>query len=312
MKPSGAGPSGPHLTVAVPSKRSRLLGARTALGFLAPMLALYAIYYVYAFVFLAKTSTQDVDLSFSDPEQVGGRNFVLVLTDPIFWRAMFNTLLFAGFGILIALTLGFFLAVALSSGIRLRRWFYVIFLMPSLVPLALFATLFSQMLQTDGGAINGFLSALGLGAFQQDWLGNEYSAYAAIFMLLVFLVGIPIMYYTSALSTVSASVLEAAMLDGAKTLQMYRLILFPILRATHKSVILWVLLGSFRAFEIVYFTTAGEPAGRTDITGTYIYGYMFPSIGGGQIGYASAAAVVTLVAAIGVAAINLRFHRSDR
>ena len=165
------------------------------------------------------------------------------------------------------------------------------------------------MLQTDDGAINQTLRAAGLGTLAQDWLGNQPSAYAAMFILLTYLIGLPIMYYTSDLATANTSSLEAAMIDGASRPQMYRLILFPMMHGTHKTIILWVLLGSFRGFEVVYFSTKTEPGGRTDITGTYIYNQMFPSIGGGQIGYAAAASLVVLLVAIAISAVNVVVQR---
>jgi raffinose/stachyose/melibiose transport system permease protein len=290
-------------------KRARRRALIPAAAFLAPMLAFYAVYYVYAFVFLAQTSTKNVDLSFTGATSVGLRNFQLVLTDPLFWRSIGNNLLFALVQIAIALTLGFFLAVSLASGVRFRRWFYVAFLLPSLIPLSLFATVFGQMIQTNHGAFNQTLRAVGLGSLAQDWTGNEHSAYLAVFVLLMYLIGLPIMYYTSDLTTVNTAVLEAAMIDGARTGQMYRLILFPMLRGTHKTVILSLLLGSFRWFELIYFSTNSQPGGRTSITGTYIYTQMFPSIGGGQIGYASAASLVVLVVAIAVSAVNVLAQR---
>ena len=277
----------------------------TAAVFLLPMLVFYGIYYVYSFVFLGQTSTQNVDLSFTNATSVGFENFRLVLTDPLFWHALGNNLLFALVQIAVALTLGFFLAVSLASGVRMRRFFYIVFLLPSLIPAALFATVFGQMLQTQSGAINKTLRGVGLGFLAQDWLGNQPSAYAAIFILLTYMIGLPVMYYTSDLATANTAVIEAAMIDGARTPQMYRLILFPMLRGTHKTVILWVLLGSFRAFEVVYFSTQTEPGGRTGITGTYVYNQMFPSSGGGRIGYASAASLVVLVVAIVISAVNV-------
>lgn len=273
------------------------------------MLALYGVYYLYSFVFLGQMSTKNVDLSFTGATDIGWRNFQLLLTDPVFWHAIGNNLLFAGVSIGIALTLGFFLAVSLASGVRLRKFFFVVFLLPSLVPLSLFATVFGQLIQTNDGAINQTLRAVGLGSLAQDWTGNTGSAYAAVFLLLTYLVGLPIMYYTSDLTTANTAVLEAAMIDGAGTWQMYRMILFPMLRGAHKTVILSVLLGSFRWFELIYFSTGSQPGGRTGIPGTYIYDQMFPSSGGGQIGYASAASVIVLLVAIAVSAVNVLVQR---
>ncbi len=232
-----------------------------------------------------------------------------MLTDPLFWKSIENNLLFAAVQIAVALTLGFFLGVSLSSGVRFRRFFYIAFLLPSLVPLSLFATVFGQMIQTNGGALNQALHDVGLGALAQDWTGNPAAAYVAVFILLTYLIGLPIMYYTADLTTVNTSVLEAAQIDGASSGQMYRLILFPMLRGTHKTVILSVLLGSFRWFELIYFSTNGQPSGGTSIAGTYIYGQMFPSTGSAQIGYASAASVIVLLIAIAVSSVNVFVQR---
>jgi ABC-type sugar transport system permease subunit len=162
------------------------------------------------------------------------------------------------------------------------------------------------MLETDDGAFNRLLRPLGL---DQDWLGSTGPAYAALFLLVVYLVGLPVMYYTSDLATANTSVLEAAMIDGAGTWQMYRLILFPMLRNTHKTVVLSVLLGSFRAFDLVYFSTKGEPGGRTDITGTYLYN---TTLGEGRVGYASAAALLVLIFALAISAVHMLVQRRTR
>jgi raffinose/stachyose/melibiose transport system permease protein len=278
----------------------------TAAVFLAPLLAFYGLYYLFAFGFLITTSREQTSLSFTDVIPVGWNNFRLVLTDPYFHRAVVNNLIFAGVSIGVALTLGFFLAVVLSSGIRARRFFYVVFLLPSLIPMSLFATVFGRMLETDHGAINQTLRNVGLGALAQDWLGNEKAAYAALFLLLTYMVGLPIMYYTSDLTTANTAVLESAQIDGAGTWQTFRLILFPMLRNAHRTVILSVLLGSFRWFDQVYFSTHGQPGGRTAITGTYLYD---STLGQDRVGYASAAAVIVLVLALGVSAIQVIVQR---
>ena len=114
-----------------PEYRARYRALLPALLFLAPLLLLYGVYYLYSFIFLGQMSTKSVDLSFTGATDVGWRNFHLVLTDLLFWRAIGNNLLFAGAQIAIALTLGFVLALTLATGVRFRRFFYVAFLLPS-------------------------------------------------------------------------------------------------------------------------------------------------------------------------------------
>jgi ABC-type sugar transport system permease subunit len=278
----------------------------TALAFLIPLLAFYGVYYVYSFIFLGQTSQQRVSLSFIHQIYVGFQNYALILTDPLFQRAVVNNLIFAAVSIAASLTLGFIIAMMLATGVRLNRGMYVIFLLPSLIPLSLFASVFGRMLETNYGAFNVGLRSIGLGALQQDWLGNDGTAYAAVFVLLVYLIGLPIMYYRSDVSNVNVSVLEAALLDGASTFQTFRLVLFPLLRTTHITVILSVLLGSFRAFDLIYFSTGGSPSGRTGITGTYIYQ---SALGQNSVGYAAAASVLVLVIALAVSLIQILITR---
>jgi len=277
-----------------------------ALAFLAPLLFFYGIYYLYAFGFLAAVSRQRLSLTFTNAVDVGWTNFSLVFTDPLFERSVFNTLLFAAISIAAALTLGFLVAMMISTGVHARRLLYGVFLLPSLIPLSLFATVFGQMLETRDGALNSLLRSVGLGGLAQDWLGQTGPGYAAVTILLVYMIGLPIMYYTSDVTALNLSLIEAAALDGASTWQIFRIMLFPLLRNTHKTVILSVLLGSFRAFDLIYFSTAGQPGGRTSITGTYIYN---AALGSDRVGYAAAASLIVLLIALLVSLVQLLTSR---
>lgn len=311
-------PAGAVVTAPVPgrpagrgARSSRPRGKRRsegliALAFLAPLLFFYGLYYFYAFGFLAAVSRQRVSLTFVNALDVGWSNFRLVLTDPLFQRSVFNTLLFAAIMIAAALTLGFLLAMMISTGVHARRLLYGIFLLPSLIPLSLFATVFGQMLETRDGALNSLLRATGLDGLAQNWLGETGPGYVAATILLVYMIGLPIMYYTSDVTALNLSVIESAILDGASTWQIFRLMLFPLLRNTHKTVILSVLLGSFRAFDIIYFSTAGRPGGRTSITGTYIYN---AALGNDGVGYAAAASLIVLLIALLVSLVQLLTSR---
>ncbi|MGC0419925.1 carbohydrate ABC transporter permease [Embleya sp. AB8] len=278
---------------------------RVALLFLVPLLGFYLVFYVFGFVFLARTSLQRTDLSFLDPEWIGLENYRLLFTDDRFLGALVNNVVFAGAAVAAALTLGFFIAVVLSTGLRGRRWYYVVFLVPSLMPVALVASVFGAMMENRYGTLNETLRSAGLDSLTGEWLTDPGLAYAVVIGIFVYLVGLPIMYYTADLSALNTSLLEAAVLDGASFWQLLRTMLFPLMRTTHKTVVISILLMSFRAFEIVFFSTKGGPAGGTEISGTYVYN--FATSPGPQVGYASAAAVVVLLLALLLSAIQLRF-----
>ncbi len=273
--------------------------------FFGPLILFYAVFYFFSIGFLIRTSFQKVSLSFRDAVHVGWDNYRLLLDDPRFIDAIRNNLIFAVASIVAAMTIGFFIAVALWSGIRGRAMYYAVFLLPTLMPVALVASVFRTMLESRFGTINELLRDVGLEALAQRWLVHPDLAYGAMTVLFVYLIGLPILYYTSNLAVINTSALESAVLDGANPWRLMSQILFPIMRNTHKTVTLSTVLMSFRAFEIVYFSTGGGPAGRTEITGTYVYNY---TTSGAKVGFGSAAAVLVLLVALVVSAVQLRIY----
>lgn len=290
------------------NKGGLIRGRWYAALFLAPLILFYSVYYLFSIGLLGKVSTERIGLTFKNAVDVGFENFALVIADPAFIRSLINTLAFGVFSVAISLTLGFFLAMLLASGIKIRRIFYTVFLLPSLIPMSLFATVFGRMLETRDGAFNNFLGSIGLANLKQDWLGDSTAAYVAIAVLLTYMVGLPVMYYTTDVAQINSSIVESATLDGASVWQIYRIMLFPLLRTTHITVILSVILGSFRAFDIIFFSTGGQPGGRTDIVGTYIYN---TTLGLDRVGFAAAASIIVLLIALVISVIQILIRRKE-
>lgn len=277
------------------------------LVFLSPLLAVYGLYFVYGFIFLARTSVQRVGISFIDPISVGFDNYRLLAENDVFRRAIINNLLFAFAGIIAALTIGFFIAMAISAGAKPKRLLQVVFLVPALMPLSLVATIFGSMLQERFGVLNETLRAVGLDSLAQPWLTDPGFAFGTVAVLFCYLIGLPILYYTADLSALPMEPIEAALIDGAGTFRIMRSIIFPMMGSTHVTVILALLLGSFRSLEQVLFTTQGGPAGRTEIVGTFLY--RFTTDPGKLTGFVSAAAVVVLFIALIVTLVQLAITR---
>lgn len=279
---------------------------RDLLLFFGPLIVMYAIFYAFSTGFLTYASLQKISMTLSNGRFVGLENFKLLLTDRRFLTALMNNFIFAGVSVVAALTIGFFVAVTLSTVGRGRTLLYVVFLLPTLMPLALVASVFRMMLEARFGSVNAALTAVGLGALAQNWLIEPQLAYAVVCVLFVYIIGLPVLYYTANLSTINTSIIEAAVIDGARTWRLYAEILFPVMRGTHLTIIISTVLTSFRAFEIVFFSTGGGPAGRTEITGTYVYGF---STSGTNVGYGSAAAVLVLFVTLLLGALNLILMR---
>jgi raffinose/stachyose/melibiose transport system permease protein len=291
-----------------PSRRKRS-DLRVALIFLLPLIVMYGVYYLFSIYFLVQTSFTKVSISFFNSINVGWNNYVLLVSDPEFLRSILNNLIFAAVAIAASLTVAFFIAIALSTGVRAKRLMYVIFLLPTLMPSALVASIFGSMLEQQYGTLNQTLRFLGLGFLAQTWLVTPGWAYAAVAVLFAYLIGLPILFYTSDLSALPTDALEAALIDGAGTFRIMRSVIYPMMKATHITVILSILLGSFRAFELVLFTTNGGPDGITQISGTYLLSF---SQGGPTIGYVSAAAIVVLVVAFIISIVQMFVLRDKK
>ncbi|MGW4021964.1 carbohydrate ABC transporter permease [Streptomyces sp. NPDC005009] len=278
-------------------------GALTALAFLAPLALIYLGFFGYGFWFLIQTSFTRVSLSFTDAVSVGFDNYRLLWENETFRQAILNNLLFAVISIAAALTLAYFVAFALSAGLRPKRLMYVLFLVPSLMPLSLVSTIFGSMLQERFGVLNETLRSVGLDGLAQPWLTDPTLAFGVVAVIFCYLIGLPIMYYTADLSAVPSEVLEAALLDGAGTFRIMRTVVYPMMKSTHITVILSLLLGSFRALEVVLFSTGGGPVGHTEIVGTFLYN--FSTDPGPRTGFVAAAAVVVLLIAFLISLVQM-------
>jgi raffinose/stachyose/melibiose transport system permease protein len=293
--------------MAPPGRSRRRAQGRAATAFLTPLLAIYLVFFGYGFWFLARTSTTKVSLAFTNAVEVGADNYRILLENETFLRALINNVLFGGISIVAALTLGFFVAFALSAGLRPKRLLHVLFIVPALMPLSLVGTVFGSMLQQQFGVLNQTLRSVGLGRLAQPWLTEPGLAFAAVAVIFCYLIGLPIMYYTADLSIFPTDVIEAALIDGAGTFQILRAVIYPMMTSTHLTVILSLLLGSFRALEVALFSTGGGPAGSTEIVGTFLY--RFSTDPGPRTGFVAAGAVVILLVAFVISIAQMLITR---
>lgn len=291
------------------NKKSQKRNNRAGFLFLLPLIVIFIGLLGYSFYFLIVNSFRDVTITFRHTEFTGLANYKTVLTDLKFWRSLLNTFILSAANIFCGLTFGFFIAIVLNFKMKGKRFFHALFFIPSMLPIALMAAVFSSMLEYKNGIINQLLRGVGLDVLAHRWLADPRLAIFSVCSVSVFLIGIPIMYYTADMTTISDSVLEAATMDGAKTRHQLFLVIYPMLKNTHKTIILSMLLGGFREMERVFLMTDGGPGGKTEIIGTYIY--RATRSAGSNIGLVCAAAIVVLIVAFLISFIQLRLTEKN-
>lgn len=272
--------------------------------FLLPLLVIFIGLLGYSFYFLLTNSLRDVTITFRQSEFVGLKNYETVIKDKTFWRSLLNTFILSTANIFCGLTIGFMVSIVLNFKIKGKRFFHALFFIPSMLPIALMATVFGSMLEYRSGIVNELLRVGGLEMLAQRWLADPKLAIWSVCTVSIYLIGIPIMYYTADLTTINKSVLEAATIDGATLRHQLFMIIYPMLKNTHKTIILSMLLGGFREMERVFLMTDGGPGGSTEIIGTYIY--RATRSAGSNIGLVCAASVIVLIVAFAISFIQLK------
>lgn len=229
-------------------------------------------------------------------EPVGAGNFVALLDDPIFRTALVNNVIWVvGFGGASVIG-GLALAVTLNKPGPLVGLYRSAIYLPMVVSLAV-TGLFWRVMYAPGGPINAALGALGLESMQRQWLADPDLALYAVLVAAVWRqVGYIMVLYLAGLKSADSTLEEAAAVDGANAWQRFWRIVWPQLSGVSTVVFAVTVIDSLRTFDIVWAMTRGGPYNTTQLLSTYMFQQAFTS---GNLGYASAIAVVIFALAIG-------------
>lgn len=226
---------------------------------------------------------------------IGLNNYVNLLSDPLFLKAISNNLVFiifySIFPILIALLLS---AILTGKPIPGFSFFRTVFFLPQVISMVVVGVIWRWMFNPVSGPINQFFSLIGLDQLRQAWLGSFKYALPAVgligswvqygFCMVLFLAGmqrIPLEYY------------EAASLDGASSFKQFLYITVPGLKSEIGVAMITTMVAALRVFDLIYSTTRGGPGETTLVTGFLIYR---SAILNNRIGYGAAiATLLTLI-----------------
>jgi multiple sugar transport system permease protein/raffinose/stachyose/melibiose transport system permease protein len=229
-------------------------------------------------------------------EPVGLQNFRDLADDPIFLTALRNNVIWVfGFGGL-SVVGGLVLAVTLNKPGPLVGLYRSAIYLPMVVSLAV-SGLFWRVMYAPEGPINGTLGLLGLEALERQWLADPDVALWAVLIAAVWRqVGYIMVLYLAGLKGTDPTLEEAAAVDGASAWQRFWHIVMPQLRGVNTVVFAVTVIDSLRTFDIVWAMTRGGPYNETQLLSTYMFQQAFTT---GNLGYASAIAVVIFALAIG-------------
>jgi len=273
----------------------------TALGFLAPSglgFLIFTLLPIVGSIALAFFSWPIL----GDHTFVGGRNFVtLVTTDPVFFRALRNTVIFVVLYVPVNFVISLGLAVWISPRIRLRGLYRVLFFLPAVTPIVANALVWRLMLQPKGLVDDLLSSGLGLGP--TNLLGGQVSAMVCVVAMSVWQgFGYNMLVFSAGLDAINPNLYEAADIDGVSRWRQFWTITVPMLSPSMFFAAVLTMITSFQVFSQPYILTGGGPGAATQTMVMYMYqkGFQFYSLG-------MASAISTVLLIIIVLVTGLQF-----
>ena len=280
--------------------------------FLSPALGLISVFFVLPVVGGLVLSLTDFDIySIASPDNarfVALGNYGKILADPIFWKALGNTMYFVLVGGPLSVLTSLVAALLVSSRLtRFQTVFRSVFFIPVVTTLVAVAIVWRYLYHPQYGLLNWMLGGLGIHGI--DWLGDPHWAMPAIILLSVWKnFGYNMLILLAGLQAVPEDLYEAARIDGASRWQTFRSVTLPLLRPTLALTTVLCVTGSLLAFEQFYILTKGGPDNSTITIVQLIYSVAFQ--GQNDLGVAGALSVIVLLALIVINIAQIRaFNR---
>lgn len=224
---------------------------------------------------------------------IGLENFTSLMQDRVFITSVWNTLLYTGVATVGKFGLGLWLALLLNNHLPFKSLLRALILVPWIVPTVLSAIAFWWIYDPQFSIISYVLvDVLGWRTTYIDFLGEPWAARWSLIAANTWR-GIPFVAISllAGLQTISPTLYEAAMLDGANAWQRFRHVTLPMLMPILAIVLTFSVLFTFTDFQLVYAITRGGPINSTHLMATLAFQRGIP---GGQLGEGAAIAVAMI------------------
>jgi multiple sugar transport system permease protein len=236
-------------------------------------------------------------------QYVGLENYRRLLReDPLFWKALDNTLFYAAFSVPIGICGSLAIALLLNQNVKGLKLFRTCFYLPSLVPSVAGALVWQWVFNADNGILNTVLNMVGITGPQ--WLQDERATpWAFVMMSLWGVGGARMVIFLAGLQGIPDSYYEAARLDGASGWQCFRNVTLPMLSPVMFFNVVLGIIGSFQIFTSAYVMTGGGPNHSSLYYALYLFQNAFEYL---KFGKASAMAWILFTILLGLTYIQFR------
>jgi len=238
------------------------------------------------------------------PTFAGLVNWAEMVASGRFWHSVQVELVFVAGSVALEFSVGFGMALLLNREIRLREFFRSIFMFPMVLPPIIAAFLWRFMLQADIGVINYYLRFVGL---NRAFLATGPSALATLILVDVWqYTPFVALLLLAGLQHISREVFQAAEVDGAGPVQIFRYVTVPLMIPTMLIVLLLRIIDALKVFPTIYVLTRGGPGVATEALNYLAFLMAFEQ---SRMGHGAALSLVVMILSVAIAIVFIVTRR---
>ena len=230
-------------------------------------------------------------------------NYQMLFADPGYLKAFINTAVFSTFVCVFSLSIALLFAVMADRQIRGAEIYKTLLIWPYAVAPAIAGVLWIFMFDPSLGMLARGLQSLGV-----PWNPRLNGNHAMLLVILAATwkqISYNFLFFLAGLQSIPKSVIEAAVIDGARPMRRFWTIVFPLLSpTTFFLLVVNIVYVFFDTFGIIDTVTGGGPSGATE---TLVYKVFSDGKGGSNLGGSAAQSVLLLIMVIGLTAVQFRF-----
>lgn len=279
---------------------------RYKIGFLVPTLLVYVVFIILP-IFIAIGYSFTRYSGIGKARFIGLDNYKRLFHDQLFWKSLQNTAIIFVLASVLLLVLSFLLALLLNNKLRFADTSKALVFSPAIIAPIIVGIIWVYILDPKIGVINNILRSIGAGSLAKQWIGGTVlSPYSMAIIYFWQQLGYLTTIFIAGLKMIPEEVLEAVKVDGANAVQRVFYVIIPMMRSSISTVIVLIITGIFKIFEIVQQTTGGGPNHMSETLVTYSYSMTFQS---SEYGYGMSIATVTFLISLGITGIYFLFSK---
>jgi multiple sugar transport system permease protein len=270
---------------------------------LGPCLLYLAAFAIYPLIYSLRLSFTDLTAADGTGRWVGLKNYGDLLFDPQFWNAAMNSVMMVAMAVTIQVVLGVALAMFFDLQLAGSSIVRGVLVLPMLITPIVVGVMWRALLNPDWGIVNWAIAQLGLEP--PNWLGSIGMAMKTLILVDVWQ-WTPFVFIVvfARLQSLPEDIFEAAQLDGAGRIAVFRQITLPLLMPAIVFAAVFRAVDAFRSFDLIYGLSYGGPARSTTTLSFFSFqnGFQFQNYG-----YAAAVAYMMLLILVVGTTFLLRF-----